>query len=193
MQVKATLSHLHMAPRKVRLVADAIRGADAGRARAMLAAIPRRAAEPLQKLLASALANAEKNFHLKSDNLFVREIRSDGGPTIKRWMPRAFGRSGMIRHRTSHITLVLEERVPTARQPIPSIREAGPVPVLVERRPPEPMEKPKEVKEEKLSSETGHIPEAEDVRRRTSRAEPKSVQAAKSKGFLRKLFSRKTG
>lgn len=191
MKVKVSLKHLHMAPRKVRLVANAIRGVDVTRAQALLMHLPRRATQPLSRLLTSAVAAAEKNFHLKRDNLFVHEIRSDGGPTLKRWMPRAFGRAAQIRKRTSHVTLVLDERVPTQKAAPSVIREVATAPQILEARPTQPFEKSPKVSEEKHVPEAGHAPEAEDTYRKAARAEPKAVQGKSTKGFLRKVFSRK--
>jgi large subunit ribosomal protein L22 len=68
------------------------------------------AANPVLKLLLSAKANAEHNFKLLAENLFVKSIMVDGGPVFKRWTPKAFGRANQIRHRTSHISLVLSEK-----------------------------------------------------------------------------------
>lgn len=112
MEVKAKLSHLHIAPRKVRLVVDLIRGLDTQEAIAKLTLTAKRAARPVNKLLKSAIANAEHNFSLDKNNLFIKEIRADEGPRLKRWQPRAFGRAYQILKRSSHVSIILEERVP---------------------------------------------------------------------------------
>jgi len=91
----------------VRLVIDAIRGLQVDEALVRLSFIPKAASEPVKKLLESAIANAEHNFKLKSTDLFIKTITADGGPMIKRWKPRAFGRAAPIRKRTSHIQIVL--------------------------------------------------------------------------------------
>ena len=106
----AQLNYLRMAPRKVRLVADLIRGLSVNEAEALLSLHPRRAAEPLIKLLRSAIANAKNNQELRPESLLIKEIRVDDGPTLKRSMPRAMGRATPIHKKTSHITLVLAER-----------------------------------------------------------------------------------
>lgn len=98
-----------MSPRKVRLVADAVRGKDARAAHAALAFFPKAAALPVRKLLQSALKNAEQKGSA-TDTLRVSEIRVDAGPTLKRHMPRARGSAYPIRKRTSKITLVLSEK-----------------------------------------------------------------------------------
>lgn len=99
-----------MAPRKVRVVANLIKGMDIGQARAQLKFLPKKAGGFLLKLLNSAAANAKHNFSLKEDNLYVSKILVDGGPSLKRWMPRAMGRVTPILKRTCHITLVLDEK-----------------------------------------------------------------------------------
>jgi len=108
--VKAQLKYLRIAPRKVRLVADMLRKKGLGEAEKNLKFAPKRAAQPLAKLLASAKANARNNFNMEIDNLYVKEIRVDQGPVLKRYMPRAYGRASMIRKKSSHVTLVLAER-----------------------------------------------------------------------------------
>ncbi|MBI3020016.1 MAG: 50S ribosomal protein L22 [Parcubacteria group bacterium] len=109
--MKAFLKNYRQSPRKVRLVANAIRGKKVPAARALLDALPKRAALPVKKLLLSAVANAKSASAAPFEgDLYVREIRVDEGPTLKRQMPRAFGRSAPIRKRTSHISLILAER-----------------------------------------------------------------------------------
>ena len=108
--MKALLKSYRQSPRKVRLVADYIRGKNVEAARILLETLPKRASSSMKKLLLSAVANA-KNLHgLSRENLYVKEIRVDEGPTMKRHMPRAFGRVAPIRKRTSHISIVLAER-----------------------------------------------------------------------------------
>ncbi|MBI4132042.1 MAG: 50S ribosomal protein L22 [Candidatus Sungbacteria bacterium] len=111
MEIRSELNHLRMSPRKVRLVADAIRGKRLPEAEATLRFLARRAAGPLAKLLASAAADARQNFQISSpDALVVSRITVDAGPTLKRSRPRAMGRAFPIRKRTSRIVLVLESR-----------------------------------------------------------------------------------
>ncbi|TSC53226.1 MAG: large subunit ribosomal protein L22 [Parcubacteria group bacterium LiPW_72] len=116
MEAKAKLRHLHIAPRKVRLVINLIRGLEVGRALDQLSVIKQRAARPVFKLLKSAIANAEHNFNLDKNNLYIKEIRADEGPSLKRWQPRAFGRAHPIIKRASHVSLILEERVAGRRK-----------------------------------------------------------------------------
>ncbi len=116
MEVKAKLRHLHIAPRKVRLVIDQIRGLDTKEALRNLNFIPKRAAKPVTKLLRSAIANAEHNFDLDKDNLYIKEIRADEGPKFRRFQPRAFGRAYPIIKRTTHVLIILDERVKGKRK-----------------------------------------------------------------------------
>ncbi|MCD4705199.1 50S ribosomal protein L22 [bacterium] len=113
MEVKAKLKHYRMSPRKVRLIIDLIRGLDIEKALAQLENTNKKAALAVQKLLNSAIANAVNNFSLERDNLYIQEAFVDQGPALKRWMPRAHGRASQIKKYTSHITLILEEKVPS--------------------------------------------------------------------------------
>lgn len=111
MEVNATARYIRMSPRKVRLVIDVIRGMNVRQARAQLFVMKKAAAEPVSKLLESALANATHNFHLNADDLYVKRVTADGGPMLGRWRARAFGRAAPIRKRTSHISITLEPRL----------------------------------------------------------------------------------
>lgn len=114
MQVHAILRHLRMSPRKVRLVINTVRGMSATAADTRLAFLNRGAALPVRKLLQSAIANAEHNFHLNREDLVISKITADGGPTIKRFRPRARGSAAPIRKRTTHVAIVLSPRGETA-------------------------------------------------------------------------------
>lgn len=107
---RASLRFLRIAPRKVRAVADVIRGIPVERALAILDFTNRSAAEPLAKMLRSAVANAANADDVDVDTLIVGEIMVDQGPTIKRFMPRAMGRATMVQKKTSHVSLTLKEK-----------------------------------------------------------------------------------
>ena len=109
MKVRAQAKYVRQSPYKVRLVLDLVRGMPVEDARATLDFTNRRAAETILKVLESAVANAEHNFALDADELFISEAYADEGPTLKRWRPRARGRATRIRKRTSHITIVLAD------------------------------------------------------------------------------------
>ena len=105
--VRATAKFVRISPRKVRLVADQVRGKHIDDARSLLAFSPRSAAVEVSKVIESAAANAEANHDLIGDEMIVREIRVDEGPTIKRFRPRAMGRATPINKRTCHISVAL--------------------------------------------------------------------------------------
>lgn len=106
-EVKAHNRNLRMSPQKVRLVVDIVRGMDVAPAIDQMKYIHKAAARPVRKLIESAVANAKHNDGIESDNLFIKSITVNDGPTLKRSMPRAMGSSGMIRKRSSHITVIL--------------------------------------------------------------------------------------
>ena len=109
MESKAYLNYVRIAPRKVSVVLDLIRNKPADLAMAILQHTPKAACEPLQKLLKSAMANAENNHDMDVSKLYVASCSVSQGPTLKRIRPRAQGRAYRINKKTSHITLVLKE------------------------------------------------------------------------------------
>jgi large subunit ribosomal protein L22 len=107
--VRAQAKWVRVSARKARIVLDHIRGRTVPEARTILAFTPRAAATDIEKVLRSAVANAEANHGLDGDDLVVAAAYADEGPTLKRWKPRARGRVNRIRKRTCHVTLVLAE------------------------------------------------------------------------------------
>jgi large subunit ribosomal protein L22 len=168
MEVKASIKNLRMSPRKVRLVIDVIRKMPVLPALDQLKFVNKLAAEPIAKLIKSAIANAENTYSLEKDNLFIKEIRSDEGVMLKRWMPRAHGRATSIRKRGCHLSLVLGE-----------IKDSGPKEKKVIKT-----EEP--VKLEKLAKE------GEKTAKTVSAAAPKE-KVKKSSGEKTKMFRRKAG
>ena len=110
MEARAYLKYARIAPRKVQIVLDLIRNKPVDQAMAILKHTPKAACEPLEKLLKSAIANAENNHNMDKNNLYVAECYVTPGPTLKRVMPRAQGRAYRILKRTSHITVVVAEK-----------------------------------------------------------------------------------
>jgi large subunit ribosomal protein L22 len=108
METKAQAKYIRIAPRKVQVIIPAIKGRKVEEAISILQFMPRKGARILQKVLHSAVANAEQN-KVDIDTLVVKTVLVDGGPTLKRFMPRAMGRAYPILKRTSHITVLLEE------------------------------------------------------------------------------------
>ena len=110
MEARAELRYARIAPRKAKIVCDMIRGKDTKTAAALMEATPKAACEPLAKLLKSAVANAENNFNMDKNNLYVAECFVCPGPMLKRIRPRAQGRAFRVMKRTSHVTMVLREK-----------------------------------------------------------------------------------
>ncbi len=106
----ATLKNARISARKAKIVADLIRGKDVKEALAIVKFTPKAASEIIEKLLKSAIANAENNHHMAHEKLYIAEIYANQGPTLKRIRPAAKGSAVRIRKRTSHITIVLRER-----------------------------------------------------------------------------------
>jgi len=110
MEARAVARYVRVSPRKARIVIDLIRGKSVADASAILQFTPRAAAEDVAKVLNSAVANAEKNLKIKSEDLYVGTAYVDEGPTLKRIRPRAQGRAFRIDKRTSHITVIVKQR-----------------------------------------------------------------------------------
>jgi len=132
-ETKASAKYIRISARKMRLVVDLVRDKDVAEAQQILDYSPRAAARVVSKVLNSAIANAEHNNGLDADDLFVARVFVDEGPTLKRFRPRALGRATRINKRTSHITLILDEREPRPeakrrrlrRKPKPKAAEAA--------------------------------------------------------------------
>ena len=110
MEARAQLKYARISPRKVKIVCDLIRGKDVKAAKAILENTPKAASELMVKVLDSAVANAENNFSMDPEKLYVSETYADPGPILKRGMPRAQGRMYRINKRTSHISIVVAEK-----------------------------------------------------------------------------------
>jgi large subunit ribosomal protein L22 len=175
MPVTAKLKYLRIAPRKVRLVADLIRGKKVSQALNFLEFLPKKAAPPLLKLLKQAIANAKNNFQLDESNLYISKILVDEGPKLKRQMPRARGQADEIYKRTSHISLVLDSYPPTA---------------LPLKRAPEIEKKPKETKEIKGVEKKEKIKKIPKVAKPKFRPELEKPKPKIEKG-VRRFFRRK--
>ncbi len=194
MEVKANIKHIRMSPRKVRSVVNVIRGMKTGEALDQLNFINKLAAKPIIKLISSAQANAEHNFELKKDNLYIKEITVNEGPTLKRWQPRARGRATPIRKRTSHIDLVLGELVESGKTG--PKKQAVAAPVKLDERPKEAEgvkiadKKDKEKSEAETSAEKGK--KIADPRME-GRGQHTKIEGKGQKGFMGKMFRRKSG
>ena len=106
----ATAKYVRVAPRKAKIVVDLIRGKQVDQALAILMYTPKSAAPVVEKLLNSAIANAENNLEMDRANLYVAEVYANQGPTLKRYWARSHGRADLIKKHTSHITIVLDQK-----------------------------------------------------------------------------------
>lgn len=182
-EVKAILRNLQISPRKVQLVAEMIRGASVAQARQQLAYSPKRAAKPVLKLLNSAVANADHNFKLDTETLRVKNVMVGQGPTLKRFMPRAFGRATTLRKHMSHVKLVLEgeeTKAPALKQTKKSSKPKTAKeenPADIEKQPPKKKE-PKPATEE--HKEIPPDPRMQGHERATQHAEKKNKKIIKT-------------
>lgn len=196
MLVQAQAKYIHQSPRKVRLVATALRGLDLSEAFNKLAIMNKRAVRPILKVLRSALANAQHNYELKEDNLYIKEIRIDACATLYRWMPKAHGRATPLRRRTSQIAVVLGERVPTVAKK--AVAKKGQAIETVEVGQLKGRAKIESTVEGKKARkpETG-AEESQDhpdfVGRRGRGGEHRVVEGRKKSGVFKKMFRRKAG
>ncbi|AEF93121.1 ribosomal protein L22 [Desulfotomaculum nigrificans CO-1-SRB] len=110
MEARAIAKFIRVSPRKARMVVDLIRGKKLDEALAILRYTPNKATEAVTKVVKSAAANAEHNYDMDKDELYISKIYVDQGPSLKRIMPRAMGRADIIKRRTSHITVVVSDK-----------------------------------------------------------------------------------
>ena len=162
---KVQLNYLRMAPRKVRLVSNLIKGLPVNEAQAQLLLNPKRASQPILKLLQSAIKSAVNNKKMDESRLFIKEIRVDQGPMMKRWLPRAMGRATPIQKKSSHITLVLAE-----------------------------LEKPKAARFKIEKQEKIKKPKSKKIKEKKEKEEKKQelkIKPTEKRGFMKKIFRRK--
>jgi len=195
MDVKAKAKFIRMSPTKVRLVANLIKKLPVGKALDQLKFTPKRAAGPVAKLVNSAVANAEHNFELAKENLFIKEITVNQGPTLKRWMPRAHGRATPIRKQLSHIILVLGEIKQSGQAKAKKQAVAAPIKSGEQPKKESAVKLKESVKEEKTEPREEDMKEKgkviTDPRMEGRRGHGKIEGGAK--GFAAKMFRRKSG
>jgi len=167
MEIKAKLNYLHIAPRKARLVVDLIKGMDAKEAKTQLRFMPQRVAGYLVKLIDSAVSNAESNFKIDKEGLFIKQIRVDEGTPFKRWRPVSRGRAFPVLKRTCSIDLVLD------------VKEGF--------KPKEIKEVKKEIEQKETKEESKTVP---DKIKTKPIKDPKKV--SKLRGLTKKIFRRKS-
>lgn len=174
MKISAKVRHLHASPQKCRLVIDLIRGMEVKKAGYQLKNLNKKAALSVLKLLNSAVSSAEHNHGMEKDNLYISKIFADEGTKMKRWRPRAFGRAYPIIRRTSHITLVLDEKVVGKKKTSKKVSK---------------------VKKDDLKKET--IREKLDQKRKDKekkyeKRDIKENKSLKTRGVFKKMFRRKS-
>jgi large subunit ribosomal protein L22 len=176
MSVTAKLKYLRIAPRKVRLVADLIRGKKAFEAQNSLRFLSNKTAGVMLKLLNQALANAKNNFKLEEGNLYISKLTVDGGPILKRFRPRARGSANAIQKKTSHILIVLDE-----------IKKGVKKEAAVEARETVVKKKVAAEKQEKAAKPQKAVIKPE-VAKETAKPQVKAADSAKRKVFRRQTF-----
>jgi len=162
MKATAKLKHLRIAPRKVRLVVDMVRGKKVVEAQNLLAFSTKRASKPVLKLLNSAVANAKSNLGGDESNLYISKISVDEGPKLKRWRARARGQAYEIQKKTSHINLILEEIKETSekktkkkKEDKPEVQRVKPKDVKVKPKKADKKKTPKQRKEQPKPKQSG--------------------------------------
>src|SRR3989338_4048869 len=133
-EVKSQLNNLRLAPRKVRAVSNLIKGKNALDVLSQLEALIRRPSLPVAKLLKSAIANAENNYDMVRENLYVKSINVDEGVKLKRFKPKGFGRVSPIEKKTSRINLVLAEKVPGMKRIAKQAKKTEKTPAVEEKQ-----------------------------------------------------------
>jgi large subunit ribosomal protein L22 len=194
MEVKAQLNNLRRSPRKIRLVAKMLCGLDVKEAENQLKFLIKGSTPNFEKLLKSAVSNAENNFGLSKDNLYIKNISVNEGTKLKRWLPRAYGRASLILKRTSHIEMILAERVEGKdRKKLEKKNEIRDVkPEEIKKK----AEKGKEeAKEEKKPARiaTQSVAGGEMIKdRETKEFINEKKKTEETKGFFKKVFRRKS-
>jgi large subunit ribosomal protein L22 len=163
-EVKVQLNGLRMAPRKVRAIVNLVKGKDADYAMNQLEFMIRKPANPIKKLLKSAIADAENNFHLNKENLFIKKFLVNEGVKLRRFKAKGFGRAALIQKKISRVVLVLSERVP-------GLKKAS--------------SKAEESKKDRVARE-------EKIKHEDKKPEIKKEIGAEKKGFVKKIFQRKS-
>lgn len=174
MEITARAKYIRMSPRKIRLVANLIVGMDTEKAKWQLTFNKKVASKTLLKILNSAIANAKENYGADENNLKIVSVTVDGGPALKRWMPRAHGRATPLRKETSHIKLVLTEIVASGKT----------------------KKEKKADKSDIIKVGAGEFDEIKAVaadKAVDEKVEKKSAKGAAKKGFASKVLTRKTG
>jgi len=193
MEIRAKAKFIRMSPRKVRLVADVVRGLDAEDALVKLDFLPKLATKPIEKLLKSAITSAKHNHDIDLDNLKIKEITVDEGPKIKRWTPRAHGRATMILKRVSHIIMVLEEKVPGKGKKKKVEKKTGKKgEEKVEGKVPR-LRPADSARDDKVRDDKEEAKPTDFVEKPKPKTPQEQIKKTEDKKFLKKVFRRKSG
>lgn len=175
MEIKVKNKFIKMSSKKLRLVANLIRGLETNNALNQLKFVNKRAAEPIAKLLKSAIASAEHDYEFDKNNLFVKEIRIDEGGMLKRWTPKAHGSATPLRKRISHITIVISELKDSGKTGAKKREIEAPVSL------------------EEMVKESGKKGDSGKDIKKDSGVKDTRKEGATKKGFVGKMFQRKSG
>ncbi len=192
MQVKAKLNNLRISPRKVRLIADLVRGLDAIEAINQIEASYKRASLPIKKLILSAISNGENNLGIDRNNMYIFSILVDAGPSLKRWMPKAYGRASQILKRTTQVEITLEERVEgqgrKSQAELEDLRKQR-----MEARIKKEKEMRQEAKEKEAASKSQEaLPKVSEKKKEQTSEKGKTFEEKKGKGWASRIFRRKS-
>jgi large subunit ribosomal protein L22 len=182
MEIKASINDLRMSPRKVRLVIDLVRKMPVDKALAQLKFTNKKATDPVIKMIESAIANGVNTYGVDRNNLFIKEIRSDEGTTLKRWMPKAHGRATVLRKRGAHVQVTLGELVDSGKHEKKVVKAEAPVKL-------EDLSKEAEKQTVKAAKKTNKGTEGSS----SVKSKAKTKSDAPEKGFASKVFNRKVG
>lgn len=199
MQVKAKARYIRMSPRKLRLIANLIKGLKVDEAIFQLKFTNKIATKPIFKLVNSAIANAINNFSLEKKNLYIKEIKVDQGPTLKRTIPKAFGRAALIRHRSAHISIILDELVSSKKKAKTVKAKKIEEPIVVDQKPKEKeiaQEVTEEIREADKETPAGELgKEIVDIHRvgkHRGKQHLDKIRGKEKGGRLKRIFRRKS-
>lgn len=191
MEIKAKAKFIRMSPRKIRLVVDVVRGLEVKKALNQLNFNQKWAAKPVAKLINSAIANATNNFNLDENNLYVKEVKVNEGPSLKRWTPKAHGRATQILKKTSHIDLTLGEIKETENVQAKKMKIEEPIKLSSQPKGDGSVEIKESAEEQEVETqEKGK--QALDPKK-TGRKGHSKIEGGSKKGFVGKMFQRKSG
>ncbi|MBI4653281.1 50S ribosomal protein L22 [Candidatus Kuenenbacteria bacterium] len=178
-KIIAKAKYVRISPKKIRLVINVIRGLDVIEAENQLKFISKKSCHPVLKLLNSAIANAKHDFDFKKENLYIKEVTVNQGPTLDRWMPRAFGRAAPIRKRTSHVTIILDQKEKTGKEQVTKKSQKE--------------EKKNKVEILSKAELLNEVKSNEADEKQFTKVKKDKMKFKDKRGFAKKVFNRKSG